>query len=199
MAWQAAHEGCLVISSVRTLDWAAAVTHLLNLGLEPHRIAECLNGILGLRLVRRRCESCREGKPGAACERCRLTGYSGIAALAELLTPTDAIKTAIVRGQTSMDIRRAMDASGFPSIKDHAAALVSAGVTSREEVARVLGADVVAEPPVPSSVRQSVLVADDDPMSRTLVWLLLEREGYGRRGARRPSGGRFGRGALTRV
>ena len=37
------------LSSVRTLDSAAAVTHLLNLGLEPHRIAECLKGILGLR------------------------------------------------------------------------------------------------------------------------------------------------------
>ena len=48
LAWQAAHEGCLVVSSVRTLDSAAAVTHLLNLGLEPHRIAECLKGILGL-------------------------------------------------------------------------------------------------------------------------------------------------------
>ena len=178
LAWQAAHEGCLVLSSLRTLDSAAAVTHLLNLGLEPHRIAECLKGILGLRLVRRRCEACRDREPGAACERCRSTGYSGVAPLAELLTPTDALKTAIVRGQTSMDIRRAMDAAGFPSIKDHAAALVSAGATSREEVARVLGADGVAEPPAPSPIRTSVLIADDEPITRTLVRLLLERDGY---------------------
>ena len=154
------------------------MTHLLNLGSEPHRIAECLNGILGLRLVRRRCESCRKGSRERRASAVVRPATRGLPALAELLTPTDAIKTAIVRGQTSMDIRRAMDASGFPSIKDHAAALVSAGVTSREEVARVLGADAVAEPPVPSPVRQSVLVADDDPITRTLVRLLLEREGY---------------------
>ena len=178
MAWQAAHEGCLVLSSVRTLDSAAAVTHLLNLGLEPHRISECLKAILGLRLVRRVCPVCRDRGRSAACERCRSTGYSGIAPLAELLTPTDAIQTAIVRSQTSMEIRRAMDAAGFPSIKDHAATLVTAGVTSREEVARVLGAEAVTEPPATAPIRKSVLIADDEPITRTLVRLLLERDGY---------------------
>lgn len=177
MAWQAAQEGCLLLSSVRTLDSAAAVTHLLNLGLEPHRISECLRAILGLRVVRRLCPVCRDRGRGMTCDRCRSTGYSGIAPLAEVLTPTDAIQTAIVRGQT-MDIRRAMDAAGFPSIKDHAATLVTSGVTSREEVARVLGADAIAEPPAPTPIRKSVLIADDEPITRTLVRLLLERDGY---------------------
>jgi type II secretory ATPase GspE/PulE/Tfp pilus assembly ATPase PilB-like protein/ActR/RegA family two-component response regulator len=178
LAWQAAHEGCLVLSSVRTLDSAAAVTHLLNLGLEPHRVAECLKAILGLRLVRRVCPSCRDQGRTAPCDRCRSTGYSGVAPLAELLTPTDAITRAIVGGQASMDIRRAMDAAGFQSIKDHAAILVTTGVTSREEVARVLGADAVAEPTVTTPIRKSVLIADDEPITRTLVKLLLERDGY---------------------
>ncbi len=178
LAWQAAHEGCLVLSSVRTLDSAAAVTHLLNLGLEPQRISECLKAILGLRLVRRVCPKCRDRGRGAACERCRSTGYSGITPLAELLTPTDAIQTAIVRSQTSMEIRRAMDAAGFPSIKDHAATLITAGVTSREEVARVRGAEWVTEPQAPAPIRKSVLIADDEPITRTLVRLLLERDGY---------------------
>jgi type II secretory ATPase GspE/PulE/Tfp pilus assembly ATPase PilB-like protein/CheY-like chemotaxis protein len=179
MAWQAAQEGCLVLSSVRTLDSAAAVTHLLNLGLEPHRISECLKAILGLRLVRRLCPVCRDRGGGAACDRCRSTGHLGIAPLAELLTPSDAIQAAIVRGAT-MEIRRAMAAAGYPSIKDHATTLVNAGVTSREEVARVLGADAVAEPPAPAQapMRKSVLIADDEPITRTLVRLLLERDGY---------------------
>jgi CheY-like chemotaxis protein/Tfp pilus assembly pilus retraction ATPase PilT len=178
MAWQAAHEGALVLSSVRTLDSAAAVTHLLNLGLEPHRITECLKAILGLRLVRRLCPVCRNR--GAACDRCRGAGYSGVAPLAELLTPTEAIQAAITRGLTSMDIRRAMDAAGFPALKDHAATLVASGVTSREEITRVLGADVVAaaEPPAVVPNRKSVLIADDEPITRTLVKLLLERDGY---------------------
>ena len=184
LAWRAAQEGCLVLSSVRTLDSAAAVTHLLNLGLEPQRMSECLRAILGLRLVRRLCPVCRDRGRGTACERCRSTGYSGIAPLAELLTPTDAILRSVGGGQTAMDIRRAMDAAGFPSIKDHAATLVAAGVTSRDEVARVLGADAVVEAPAsapapaPTPIRKSVLIADDEPITRTLVRLLLERDGY---------------------
>jgi CheY-like chemotaxis protein/Tfp pilus assembly pilus retraction ATPase PilT len=178
MAWQAAHEGTLVLSSVRTLDSAAAVTHLLNLGLEPHRITECLKGILGLRLVRRLCPVCQSRPANPPCHRCRGTGCSGIAPLAELLTPTDAIQTAIARGLTTMDIRRAMDAAGFPSLKDHAATLVAAGVTSRDEVTRVLGADAVTAAPATEPIRKSVLIADDEPITRTLVKLLLERDGY---------------------
>jgi type II secretory ATPase GspE/PulE/Tfp pilus assembly ATPase PilB-like protein/ActR/RegA family two-component response regulator len=179
MAWQAAHEGSLVLSSIRTLDSAGAVTHLLNLGLEPHAIAECLKGILSLRLVRRICAVCRNRGTGTACDRCRSTGYAGIAPLAELLTPTDAIQNAIVRGMTTMDLRRAIDAAGFPSLKDHASTLVTSGVTSRDEVARVLGLDAVAEPqPVVVPIRKSVLIADDEPITRTLVKLLLERDGY---------------------
>jgi type II secretory ATPase GspE/PulE/Tfp pilus assembly ATPase PilB-like protein/CheY-like chemotaxis protein len=178
MAWQAAHEGTLVLSSVRTLDSAAAVTHLLNLGLDPHRITECLKGILGLRLVRRLCPVCHNRPATAACGRCRGAGYSGIAPLAELLTPTDAIQTAITRGLSTMDIRRAMDVAGFPSLKDHAATLVAAGVTSRDEVTRVLGAEAVTDSPAIEPVRKSILIADDEPITRTLVKLLLERDGY---------------------
>jgi CheY-like chemotaxis protein len=95
-----------------------------------------------------------------------------------LLTPTDAIQTAIARGLTTMDIRRAMDAAGFPSLKDHAATLVAAGVTSRDEVTRVLGADAVTAAPATEPIRKSVLIADDEPITRTLVKLLLERDGY---------------------
>jgi CheY-like chemotaxis protein len=178
MAWQAAHEGALVLSSVRTLDSVAAITRLLDLGLEPRRITECLTGILGLRLVRRVCAVCRNRSVATTCGRCRGTGYSGIAPLAELLTPTDAIQTAMAQSLSLPDIRRAMDAAGFPSLKDHAATLVAAGVTSRDEITRVLGAETAAEPPLVAPIRKSVLIADDEPITRTLVRLLLERDGY---------------------
>jgi DNA-binding response OmpR family regulator len=71
-----------------------------------------------------------------------------------------------------------MDAAGFPSLKDHAATLVAAGVTSRDEVTRVLGIETAAEPPAVVPIRKSVLIADDEPITRTLVKLLLERDGY---------------------
>jgi type II secretory ATPase GspE/PulE/Tfp pilus assembly ATPase PilB-like protein/CheY-like chemotaxis protein len=179
MAWQAAHHGALVLSSMRTLDSAAAVTHLMNLGLDQTRITECLQAVLDLRLVRRLCPVCRDRGADASCQRCHGSGYSGIAPLAELLTVTGAIQREITRGQTSNDIRRAMDAAGFPSLADHAATLVTAGITSREEITRVLGGAAPAEePPVVTPARTSVLIADDEPITRTLVKLLLERDGY---------------------
>jgi type II secretory ATPase GspE/PulE/Tfp pilus assembly ATPase PilB-like protein/ActR/RegA family two-component response regulator len=179
MAWQAAHHGALVLSSMRTLDSAAAVTHLMNLGLDQTRITECLKAVLDLRLVRRLCPVCRTRGADTSCSRCHGSGYSGIAPLAELLTVTDAIQREITRGQTSSDIRRAMDAAGFPSLADHAATLVTAGVTSRDEITRVLGGAAPAEEsPVVTPARKSVLIADDEPITRTLVKLLLERDGY---------------------
>ena len=146
--------------------------------------------------MRRRCAACRDREPASACDRCRSTGYSGIAPLAELLTPTDAIQTAIVRGQTSMDIRRAMDAAGFPSIKEHAATLVTAGVTSRDEVARVLGADamrraagLVAVSQVGADRRRRPDHANTGEVAARARWL------RGRRSAERSGCGRTGRTA----
>jgi CheY-like chemotaxis protein len=88
------------------------------------------------------------------------------------------MSTAIAHAETSMDVRRAMDATGFPSIKDHANTLIATGVTSREEVVRVLGVDAVAPEPSSTPARKSVLIADDEPITRTLVRILLERDGY---------------------
>jgi len=193
---QAAYTGHLVLSSMHTADSASAITRLQNLGMEPFKIAESLSAILSQRLLRTLCPHCRKdldpteaiakGKQhglasipataGQGCTHCKLTGYSGRVPVAELLTPSDTLRDAIVRGATAHEIRAAMRAAGFPTMRDQAMKLVAAGITSLEEVDRVLAADEGALNTSRSKPR--VLVCDDDPITRMLVKLLLEKEQF---------------------
>ena len=184
---QAAYTGHLVLTSVHTIDSATAVTRLMNLGLEPYRIAESLTGILAQRLVRQLCPECRVvtrrgANVGPGCESCHSSGYVERVPVAELLTPNDDIRMVIARGATAVEIRQAMRQAGMPTMRDHGRQLVALGISSAEEITRVLGADEEApaqeEAGEVAPKRQTVLIADDEPITRTLVKLLLERDGY---------------------
>jgi type IV pilus assembly protein PilB len=174
--------GCLVLGTMRTQESASAVAQLMHLGLQPYRVAEMLRVAVVQRLVRRACSACRtatasEGEMVAACAQCRSTGFVGRVPIVELLAPTDAIRTSIGRGETLIQLRYAIETAGIRSLRDHGAALVASGLTTQDELVRVLGADAL-EQPVRAVTRRSVLIADDEPITRTLVKLLLERDGF---------------------
>ena len=191
---QAAYTGHLVLTSMHTGDAASAMTRLMNLGLEPYKVAESLTAVVAQRLIRRLCPQCRvaapetaaEGqalravstrmRPGAGCTQCKLTGYIDRVAVAEVFTPTEELRSAIAKGMTALDLRNAMKAAGMRFMRDVAMRLVDQGVTSLEEVNRVM-AEEDGERTKPDG-RKRVLVVDDDRMIRMLVRLLLQREGY---------------------
>ncbi|MGE0445795.1 MAG: ATPase, T2SS/T4P/T4SS family [Vicinamibacterales bacterium] len=210
---QAAYTGHLVLTSLHTTDAISAITRLLNLGLEPFKVAESLTAIVAQRLVRRLCPACRkrndpgealaQGRSagirtvpmttGAGCERCRFTGYIDRLPVMEVLVPDDHLRTAIARGATGPELRTMLHAAGFRSMRDYGLELVTQGITSLEEINRVLAADhqapqaatAAAAParPEPASEpaarsNRRVLVVDDDRVTRMLVRLLLEKEGY---------------------
>jgi type IV pilus assembly protein PilB len=194
---QAAYTGHLVLSSMHTSDTATAITRLTNLGLEPFKVAECLSAVLAQRLVRSLCTHCRivhgefearrlgagqalavvGASAGPGCEHCKFTGYGTRVPIAELLTPSDELRDAIVRGATAHEIRAAMRAAGIPNMRDHAVRLVADGVTSIDEVNRVLAEDVDSAQRA-SRTHTRILVTDDEPITRMLVKLLLERENF---------------------
>lgn len=194
---QAAYTGHLVLSSMHTADTATAITRLTNLGLEPYKVAESLSAVVAQRLVRSLCLHCRRANtefearrrgqdhnissipysPGAGCDHCKFTGYSGRLPVTELLTPSEDLRDAIVRGATAHEIRVAMRAAGVPTMREQALRLVVAGRTSIEEVNRVLSAESASAAPK-SSTKQRVLVTDDEPITRMLVKLLLEKQQY---------------------
>lgn len=193
---QAAYTGHLVLSSMHTADAAIAITRLTNLGLEPFKIAESLSAVLAQRLIRTLCPHCKKtssafetrraalaakvaaapASAGPGCQQCNHTGYLGRLPVAELLTPTDALRDTIARGATAHEIRTAMRADGCLTMRDHALQLVAAGLTSIEEVDRVL-AEERSTAAAPATKRR-VLIADDEPITRMLIKLLLERADF---------------------
>ncbi|HEY3382052.1 MAG TPA: type II/IV secretion system protein [Vicinamibacterales bacterium] len=196
IAGQAAYTGHLVLSSLHTIDAPSAVGRLLNLGLEPFRVSEILNAVFAQRLLRRLCPDCRAtipadearrlgeahgikavvARPGSGCDRCRQTGYLSRMPVAEALVPDDAMRRMIRDSASAVDLRAAMRQAGFRSMRDVALDAVAQGITSIEEVNRVLADDDTAR--VQTRTRQRVLIVDDDRMIRMLVKLLLEKEGY---------------------
>lgn len=194
---EAAHTGRFVLASMQTVDTATAVTRLTNLGLEPFKLVECLSAVLAQRLLRSLCPHCKKSSnasqtpqpdaephvvvgpasAGPGCVHCKHTSYAGRVPIVELLTSSVELRDAIMRGATAHDIRVVMRAAGTPPMRDHALRLVAAGVTSIEEVNRVLAEDVEGTP-VTTRTRPRVLIADDEPITRMLVKLLLERENF---------------------
>jgi type IV pilus assembly protein PilB len=194
---QAAYTGHLVLTSVHTIDAAAAVGRLLNLGLEPFRVSEILNAVFAQRLIRKLCPHCRvmledaearrqgaahgisqvSARAGGGCEHCRNTGYADRMPVAEALVPDESMRRLIRDSGSAVDLKAAMRAGGYRTMREVALDAVEQGVTSLEEVNRVLADDEVVRVEQ-ARARQKVLVVDDDRMIRMLVKLLLEKEGY---------------------
>ena len=195
---QAAYTGHLVLSSLHTSDAASAITRLLNLGLAPFKVAESLNAVVAQRLVRKLCPMCRvvhddltarrlgqqqgvaviKASAGNGCDHCKHTGYRGRVAVPEILVPDEALRRAIRDGAGAGEIRATMRASGCATMRQCALELVAQGMTSIEEVNRVLSdhGDDAGQRPA-SHTKARVLVTDDDRMIRMLVKMLLEKEG----------------------
>ena len=149
-AIQAALTGHLVLSSVHCGSSAEAVTRLLDLGVRPFLLNSALRGSLCQRLVRRVCPDCRKTESGSAvsgeiratgagCGRCRQTGYTGRAVIAEFLTPGEGVSGLIERLADTRAIERAAVAEGMKTLRESGLELIQAGVTDPEEIRRVLG------------------------------------------------------------
>jgi CheY-like chemotaxis protein len=90
--------------------------------------------------------------------------------------PDAALRDVISRGAPTGELRAAMRTSGQLTMRERGLQYVAEGLTSLEEVNRVLAAEEQPAAAMPDSGR--VLVAEDDAITRMLVKLLLERDGY---------------------
>lgn len=164
VAFQAALTGHLVYSTLHTNSAIATIARLYDLGLRPHIVASALGGIIAQRLVRKVCPECREQiTPDAAllqqlgskfadpnltiykghgCSRCNHSGYRGRLALYEVLLPSDILRERISAGVGLAEINQLARKEGVGSLLQDAADKVKAGMTTPEEVLRVLGAQL---------------------------------------------------------
>jgi general secretion pathway protein E len=141
IAVQASLTGHLVLATLHTNDSAAAVTRLLDMGIEPFLLSSSLLGVVAQRLVRKLCSHCKrydgERWHAEGCEHCGHTGYQGRVGVYELLHTTDAIRSQIHHQAAEADIRVAAQADGMRTMREDGERWLTAGVTTQEEVLRV--------------------------------------------------------------
>ena len=160
MAMQAAQTGHLVLSTLHTDDAPSCVTRLTDIGIEPYVTASALVGVIAQRLVRRLCVECRrQYRPDAetirgiglseraanaltfyapaGCGTCNGTGYRGRVGIYEVMEVTADLRQIIVQGGEA-ELREAAMASGMRSLGEDGLLKVKSGVTSPDELLRVV-------------------------------------------------------------
>lgn len=123
IALEAGLTGHLVLSTVHAGTAAGVFARLVDMGVEPFVLTTAVRGVLGQRLLRRR----RGGE------------WSGRALLAEWLPMTPGLRAGVLARGDEESFRETVAAEGFRDLREEARDLVAAGVTTREEVERVLG------------------------------------------------------------
>lgn len=143
LAIQASLTGHLVLATLHTNDAPSAISRLQDIGVEPYLISSALLAVLGQRLLRRSCARCAgTGRLGGSrCDKCLGSGFSGRVAIYELMTMTDELRTMTMRSADALELRRQATADGMAPMVEDGHQKVALGLTTDEELHRVLHAD----------------------------------------------------------
>jgi len=166
VAFHAALTGHLVFSTLHTNSAAATIARLFDLGLKPYVLASALEAIIAQRLVRRICNHCRvpvtpprevlrslaacllepdlQFFQGRGCEHCN-QGYKGRVGIHEVLTMSDRLRDAISQGAGATQLQAIAREQGMTTLFDDAREKIHRGLTTIEEVLRLLGPQDVEE------------------------------------------------------
>ncbi|HEY0811437.1 MAG TPA: GspE/PulE family protein, partial [Longimicrobiales bacterium] len=142
IAVHAALTGHLVLATLHTNNAAGALTRMIDLGIAPYLLASTVDAVLAQRLVRRLCEEC--GKTDGAephargCTTCRQTGYRGRTGVFELLAIDDRLRHVIAVNPDTNQIHAAAVEAGMRTLLRDGERLVAEGLTTLEEVLRVV-------------------------------------------------------------
>ena len=172
IALQASLTGHLVLSTLHTNDAPNAVTRLIDMGMEPYKIASALRGVVAQRLMRRLCAACRQpttealpekvarfipaGTPlfrAVGCGECVQTGYRGRFSIMEILTLSPEIERLIGEGGTAEQISTAARAAGMKSLWESGLRHIIAGESTMEELLRVTDVPMEGRTPAPEGPR----------------------------------------------
>ena len=161
IAMQAAQTGHLVLSTLHTDNAPSTVTRLVDIGVEPFVISSALVGVVAQRLVRRLCINCRRqytpepevlrtlniSEADAAsipfyraigCDQCNHTGYRGRVAVYEVMRLNDKLRRMISQRSPEDAVREAAVSSGMISLGEDGLTKVKSGITTAEELLRVV-------------------------------------------------------------
>lgn len=140
MCCRAALTGHLVLTSTHADSAIGAISRLLELGVSRAVLASVLVGVVSQRLFRKVCSQC-EGF-GADCRACRGSGFSGRLALFECLTMSEEFSSQLHSGAPMPQLREVAIGNGLVPLEQQAKDACIAGLTSADELTRVLGDQV---------------------------------------------------------
>jgi type IV pilus assembly protein PilB len=162
IAIEAALTGHLVLTTLHTNDAPSSIPRLTEMGIEPFLVGSALDAVLAQRLARRLCSKCKEpylpepellrsarfpweeGEPiptlhrPIGCSACSKTGYKGRLALHEVMVVSEEIERMAVAGSSAVDIKQVATEQGMRSLRLDGMDKVAGGVTSIEEILRVV-------------------------------------------------------------
>ncbi len=161
IAIQASLTGHLVLSTIHTNDAPSATTRLVDMGVEPFLISSSVIGVLAQRLARTICAHCKEAytppvealhrlglKPeqgeeivfyrGKGCDRCKGSGYKGRLGIFELMPMSEPIRDLVLKGGSAAQVRDQAIAEGMKTMADDGILKVLEGVTTIDELLRVV-------------------------------------------------------------
>lgn len=169
-AVHAANSGQLVFATIHAPIAAAAVQSMRSLGVHSHFLASALRGVVSQRLVRTLCTKCKtsfdlsdapytfdevrpwlgptEGKvlyAARGCDACGQMGYDARTGVFELLTITRSLRNLIAEGRPTRELRAKAMEENMLEFRQAALLKVAQGVTSTEEVFRVIPAEHLTE------------------------------------------------------
>jgi len=159
MAFRAAMTGHQVYSTLHTNSAIGAMPRLLDIGVLPDIMSGNIIGVIGQRLVRKLCPLCKTARHAEAiekkllgmdedaditlhdavgCDKCNNTGYKGRMSILEVLRMDPELDELIARKATLGELRRHTKSVGFRNLADDATSRVLSGITSLDEITRVV-------------------------------------------------------------
>lgn len=156
MAIRAAQTGHLVISTMHTNSAPEAITRLLHMGIAPFHLTSALTMVIAQRLVRKLCAHCKQEKiyskdsligtgikndvhlfSEMGCSYC-MHGFSGRIGIFEVMPISDTIHQLILEQASHVHIAKQNNQNGYPTLWEEAIRAVKKGVTSLNEIYRVI-------------------------------------------------------------
>ena len=158
IAVQASITGHLVVSTLHTNSAAAAITRLLDMGVESFLLADSVVGIIAQRLARKLCRFCRKPRQATAVEKrllgkaegdnvtvydpcgcplCNETGYYGRIGVYEIIEMTPELRQIITEHGSTEQIETMAMSQGMHTLRMSAAEYVLEGVTTVDEMLKV--------------------------------------------------------------
>ncbi len=176
LALQASLTGHLVLTTLHTNDAVAAITRLVDMGVEPFLVASSLSLVVAQRLVRTPCQSCKApytpdartlallglaeidlagATPtrGRGCADCVGSGYRGRTGVYEVLPITASLRQVLLSSPTEAAIGAAARENGMSTLRASALAAAHRGETTYEEVLRATHVDTSEGPTCPTCAR----------------------------------------------